>query len=190
MVNHWNREDGNEQRVCEDCGEVDTRVIPALGHDYGEWTVIKLPSLVHVACFIVSHSPKTCAIVSISLISKTSWHLEHSLDSTPFGVESRECSRCHEILETREIDTITHIFGEWKIEKEATCVEDGNVTFEDVTACKQLMWTTVSVSLLEDKTVALVSAILHEVIVIVFSSKLAFFGTSVKCKYYTIVFKW
>ena len=35
------------------------------------------------------------------------------------------------------------------------------------------MWTTVSVSLLEDKTVALVSAILHEVIVIVFSSKLA-----------------
>ena len=31
-------EDGEEARVCANCGATETRPIPALGHDWGEWT--------------------------------------------------------------------------------------------------------------------------------------------------------
>ena len=37
--------DGRHVETCEKCGDEKVTIIPATGHDYGEWTVVKVPEI-------------------------------------------------------------------------------------------------------------------------------------------------
>lgn len=81
-------EPGIKYRKCELCDAVETGLVPALGHIFGEEKVIA----------------PTCASE---------------------GYTSSVCENCGEEKRENIVAKLPHTYGEWAVEKEATCTEDG-----------------------------------------------------------------
>ena len=136
-------ENGNiEYYVCSHCNkmfydtnclfeitEFDT-IIPALGHNFGEWNITKEPT-----CTEKGEKTRYCSrcdkalVESIDLIDHTynEWKTVKKASCTEEGKQERKCSMCGKI-ETKSISALGHGFGEWIIAKEPTCTEKGEKT--------------------------------------------------------------
>ena len=100
-------EDGEKTRTCTVAGceiKTETEIIPALGHNYGEWTVVE------------------------------DWHVVTKEDGSQVEERTLEqiCSTCNDkITKTEERPYVpghTHNWSEWTVTKEPTCTEDGEET--------------------------------------------------------------
>ena len=52
------------------------------------------------------------------------------------GTQYKECTVCHEVLITEEVDAVGHVESDWIVEKEVTCEEDG-YKYKECTNCHE-----------------------------------------------------
>ena len=113
-------EDGSQSRHCRNCEAViDSKSIPALGHQYSDWTVVKA-----VTCTEAGSKEKICALCEDKIIEEIpslghDWNNEPTVDKavtcTSDGFESIHCSRCGEIEEgsSHVIPATGHSYSAW-----------------------------------------------------------------------------
>ena len=146
-------ENGNiEYYVCSHCNklfydtnclfeitEFDT-IIPALGHNFGEWNITKEPT-----CTEKGEKTRYCSrcdkvlVESIDLIDHnySEWKTVKEASCTEEGKQERKCSMCGK-TEIKSISALGHDFGEWIIAKEPTCTEKGEKT-KDCSRCDKVL---------------------------------------------------
>lgn len=100
------------------------------GHTFGDWRVVK-----EATCAENGEEERACEKCGYSeekTIPKTDNHTEEIIAEvkatcTKSGLtEGKKCSVCGKILvEQKEIEAAGHTYGEWIIDKEATCAENG-----------------------------------------------------------------
>lgn len=119
-------------KVCTECGEIVevSTEIPALGHDYGEWTV-KTPA----TCTEKGERTQTCKndashvnteeIPALGHDFAEEFTVDKEATCEEAGSKSKHCSRCDAKTDVTEIEALGHEMGEWKVVKEATEEEEG-----------------------------------------------------------------
>ncbi len=130
--------DGESQFKCQSCGEEVTGTIPALGHE----TVIDnavAPSCTQNGKSEGSHCSR-CNKVFVEQEVIPALGGEHIIvideaveaTCTQTGLsEGKHCSRCGKIYVLQvETPKLSHDMGDWVVDKEATCTEDGNEHYE------------------------------------------------------------
>ncbi len=123
--------DGSKYRTCESCGEVETEVIPATGHDCStEWMIGKNATCTKSGykyhhCY---NCGKRTDETEIAATGHTfgDWHIEHESTCEIVGLKNRECTACGE-AETEVIPATGHDYStEWTIDIPATCTKPGS----------------------------------------------------------------
>ncbi len=120
-------EDGAVEYTCEECGDKKTETIPALGHTYGEPTLIPAPS-----CRAPSTSTSVCANcgdIKVEIIPALPHEYgEITRTKEPTCSEEGEdkcwCINCNAPKVTK-IPTLPHTPGDWIVEIEPTETEKG-----------------------------------------------------------------
>ena len=117
---------------CQFCGLVLSggEELPALGHDYGEWTTTK-----EAGCTEAGEAERICSRDASHRETKelpASGHQEKEIDEIPATCTEAgrsagtECIVCGLVLSgEEEIPALGHDYGEWTTTKEATCTEVG-----------------------------------------------------------------
>ena len=109
-------QDGQEQRVCEECGKEETRTIPA-AHSWGEWQID-----VERTCTVNGQKHRQCEVCSEEEIieEEAIGHQEvvepgKPASCTEFGfTEKRFCDVCGQVFQDHTmILKIEHVFGPW-----------------------------------------------------------------------------
>ena len=120
--------DGERQRVCSDCGYVETEAIPAISeHTFGEWTVVT-----SATCTAKGQEKRTCEVCGEEEFRSVD-ALGHDYDEgvvtkeptcTETGVKTFTCQRedCGHSY-TEVIPAKGHTFGEWEVTVQPTCVD-------------------------------------------------------------------
>lgn len=121
--------EGQEERTCSVCGEVETRVIPALGHDY-------VDSIVEPDCDDGGYTLHTCRRCGhtyrdnytdpTGLHNWSDWNIEIPPDCTVEGTQTCTCEDCGKVISER-IPKTDHILGDWIIDKQPTTEEEGSM---------------------------------------------------------------
>ena len=111
---------GEATRVC-DCGETETKVIPALGHKMGAWTVTKEATCTENG--VETRKCDRCGHTETREI-KAHGHKEATVNGydatcTTNGLTNGTvCSECGEVLAAQEvIPALGHDYGEWTVVK-------------------------------------------------------------------------
>ena len=99
---------GKEQRVCEHCGKVETRLVQPLGHDM---QVVTVPSSCTIAGVIYQLCNR-CGVLSneilLPLASHTAgeWEIVKEPSAEETGREELRCTVCGALLQTREVELL------------------------------------------------------------------------------------
>ncbi|MBQ1341799.1 MAG: cell wall-binding repeat-containing protein, partial [Erysipelotrichaceae bacterium] len=133
----------DEVVYCSVCGKElsrETKIVPALGHDWSDWAQTKAPT-----CTAEGEESRTCSRCDAKE-TRTIEALGHALELVPGKAATcteagqkdyYECSRCQakfydvegknpvEKEEDLVIAALGHDYGEWTVTKEATCTEKG-----------------------------------------------------------------
>ena len=126
---------GTEERTCSHCDMVETRDIPATGHDYK--AVVTAPT-----CTEKGYTTHTCAACGDSYIDSYTDALGHDYGAwkqtkaptcTAKGTETRTCSRCN-ATETRDVAALGHDIKHHEA-KAATCTEKGWTAYDTCSRC-------------------------------------------------------
>ena len=124
---------GSESFHCIRCGlsqSGTSKTIPANGHSYGEWTVLK-PS----TCVQTGTQQRICSVCSdqdtiSSPVLGHSFSKKYTVDKqatcTSDGSKSFHCERCDASTGSVIIPAAGHSFGSWKTSKAATCTAAGS----------------------------------------------------------------
>ena len=121
-------ENGLKTGVCSYCGEVATVEIPALGHDFDDWTTTTEPTC--TAAGEEMHQCTRCKLIEVRAIEatghseETEWTIDKEATCTEEGLRSGHCPDCDADV-TEVIPMTEHNYGEWKVVKEPTCTEAG-----------------------------------------------------------------
>ena len=138
-------EEGSESIHCSVCGVSDentVRVIPAKGHSYGEWTVVR-----EATCTEAGSKEKVCASCGDKVTEEIpatghawlEWTVVREATEDEEGLETRTCSNDPSHTEERTIPKLAHVHNLIKTEaKEASCTEDGNIEFWTCSKCGRL----------------------------------------------------
>ena len=119
---------------CKICGEVlrGEEELPALGHDYGEWSIIKAPTEkeegeAERTCKRDASHKETKKLAALGHHHQEKEVTEIPATCTESGrTAGVECKTCGEILRgEEELPALGHDYGEWKELKAATCTEAG-----------------------------------------------------------------
>ena len=120
-------EDGLIAQRCMLCGDLkDEEVVPALGHNFGDWTVTK-----EATCFELGESSRSCErcqAIETKDIEKTEHaYQEEIVPSTckEEGYTLHTCSVCSDSYKDNYQEKTEHTFGDWVLTKESTCAEAG-----------------------------------------------------------------
>jgi len=124
-------DEGYGSQVCIRCEEIIPEgVIPALGHDYQNWTEITAPT-----CVGEGEEEGTCSHDSLHITRRAISALGHDIGewnikpATCIATGKRElyCTRDNVLLETEiiAINPNAHDTGEWHIKLAATCEDTG-----------------------------------------------------------------
>ncbi len=125
-------EDGLTEKICLACGETVTEVVPALGHERGEETV-----LTPASCTEKGEATAVCARCgetvkeAIPALGHDFEVTERPASCTEEGELDRICARCGETVR-EAIPALGHDFGE-PTTVPASCVKEG----ETVTVCQR-----------------------------------------------------
>ena len=77
---------GERKRVCVNCQDIQTEIIPAKGHTDGEWIIDQVPT-----CTEQGMKHQECAVCKITLKEETITELGHDFSN------GKQCSRCEQI---------------------------------------------------------------------------------------------
>ena len=121
-------ETGKKHKICSECGDVVIETLNALGHDLVHHDA-KAPTCTesgydaYDTCTRCSYS----TYVEIPALGhdEGKWAVVRDADCTHDGLEERRCTRCGEVLETRNIDATGHSYGDWVVDKNPTCTGTG-----------------------------------------------------------------
>ncbi|MGN0262606.1 MAG: hypothetical protein ACI4B9_07205 [Eggerthellaceae bacterium] len=121
----WNEATCTEPRTCVECGKTEG---DSLGHDYGEYEVVKEPT-----CEKDGKETKTCKRcgeeVSRSIDKLGHDFGKYSVTKEPTcveeGTETRKCKRCG-AKESRELDLVDHTPSEWQVTVDPYLDSNGN----------------------------------------------------------------
>ena len=135
---------GQEKRVCENCGNVETRAIEALGHDYGGWTTV-----LDASCEKDGQEQRLCGRCGnreTRAIVATGHDYEMTTKAptcTEEGTVTKTCKRCGD-SEVETTDALGHAWSDWVItrspttesagEQERTCSCCGEHELEEIPA--------------------------------------------------------
>lgn len=132
--------EGSHCSVCNEVIKAQEETI-ALGHAYGEWKTVKKATCTEKG----SHSKECsrCGEVQTQEVEALG-HVEvtdtaKDATCTEAGLtEGKHCARCNEVLVKQEtVNALGHVYGEWKLIKEATCTEKGSQS-KECSRCKNL----------------------------------------------------
>ncbi len=120
-------DEGERQRKCAVCGEVQKEDIPKLSHSFGSWTVTK-----KATCTSAGTRTRTCTecgtketdSVAMTDHTYTSWTTTRQATCTSEGARRRTCTECG-YAQTDTIDKKGHEYGSWTTTREATCTSTG-----------------------------------------------------------------
>ena len=121
-------ENGLKTGVCSYCGEVVTVEIPALGHDFDDWTTTTEPTC--TAAGEEMHQCTRCKLIEVQAIKPTGhaesieWTIDKEATCTEEGLRSGHCPDCDADV-TEVIPMTEHNYGDWETVKEPTCTEAG-----------------------------------------------------------------
>ena len=126
-------EKGSKSVHCSKCDEKkDITEVPANGHSFGEWTILNMTDCTQGG--VQQHICTECGFTEISDIPPQEhvWDDDFTVDLAPTctqsGSKSIHCSSCEAVKDITEIEPIDHVFTEWSVSSDATCVEKGQKT--------------------------------------------------------------
>ena len=138
-------EEGSKHSVCSICGETKNETIPALGHTHAEAVV---ENRVEPTCTVDGSydSVVYCSVCNVEISrenivipakghTSSDWIIDVEPTCTTTGSKHKECTVCHEVLETEAIPATGHTHGNAVEENrvEATCTKDGS--YDSVVYC-------------------------------------------------------
>ncbi len=118
---------------CSVCGETleESRLIPALGHDWGEWTERRAPTCVQKGLLVRACLRESCGY-SEERETACVPHSTELLPALPAGCESAgltegsHCAVCGQIfIAQEEIAPIGHAWGDWRVTETPDYKETG-----------------------------------------------------------------
>jgi len=120
-------EAGEETRVCDICGERETRPVTATGHSWGAWSVTNKPT-----CTTAGEETRICSVCNqpeTRAVAATGhdwgeWVVTTKPTCTAAGEEARTCNTCNE-KETRKVAAAGHSWSKWEVTTKPTCTETG-----------------------------------------------------------------
>lgn len=122
---------GEGYRVCSQCNDVETKVFPALGHDYtGAWT-IDVSATCTEKGVKSNHCSRCDERINITDIPATGhkfstlWEIDVEATCTEDGMKSHHCLNCSEKQDETVISAYGHCFGAWQVTGESSCTEKG-----------------------------------------------------------------
>ena len=126
-------EDGYTEYICSNCGDsYKDDIVGSLGHEYGEWVYIAVPS-----CQSSGERVRYCSVcenVESEVLPATD-HLYcenvYEPTCTEQGYTEYVCSCCGDSYRDGYVDSLGHDYGEWETVTEATCSQYG----EEISYC-------------------------------------------------------
>lgn len=126
-------EDGYTEYICSNCGDsYKDDIVGSLGHEYGEWVYIAVPS-----CQSSGERVRYCSVcenVESEVLPATD-HLYcenvYEPTCTEQGYTEHVCSYCGDSYRDGYVDSLGHDYGEWETVTEATCSQYG----EEISYC-------------------------------------------------------
>ena len=126
-------EDGYTEYICSNCGDsYKDDIVGSLGHEYGEWVYIAVPS-----CQSSGERVRYCSVcenVESEVLPATD-HLYcenvYEPTCTEQGYTEHVCSCCGDSCRDGYVDSLGHDYGEWETVTEATCSQYG----EEISYC-------------------------------------------------------
>lgn len=122
-------QDGREVTACQICGDVQTEVIPATGHQM-TWKTISDATC--TASGLKKEICKTCGTEGDAEVIPAIGHQSGDWETTKEptceeeGAEHRNCQTCGSELETRTLNALGHHYSDWEVTKEPTDDEAGS----------------------------------------------------------------
>lgn len=121
--------DGKRDVICSRCEVLlDTEVLPAVGHAWGEWKTTKEATCTEDGSKTAVCENESCTAEKTEVI-KALGHEEKEVEKEPTCTEKGEkeliCSHCDLSLKKEVIPAMGHKYGEWKTVREATEKEAG-----------------------------------------------------------------
>ena len=140
-------EEGLKVEYCLDCSElVNTEIIPAAGHSFGEWITDTAPTCTkdgtkHRIC-TVCKDVENGTVAKLGHTYSTEWTVDTAATCTKDGSKSHHCIRCENKSDVTVIPATGHLHTEWRTAAKATCTEEG-LQKEYCLDCKALLNTEV-----------------------------------------------
>lgn len=136
LENKWNvmawpgcTTSGVKVKFCAECGyAVEKETLDALGHIWGEWTVLQ-----KATCIVQGEKEHTCdrcgleETEDIPILGHTAggWNVSKKATCTESGSKYQICTECSTVLKTENIPALGHKSSGWIVAKAATCTEPG-----------------------------------------------------------------
>lgn len=118
---------GSRQRICRICGEVQTQILPALGHEYGAWQVALPPTCTEEG--LQSRICVRCSFVESVSISPTGHQWQKIGEMAPTceedGYIDYQCINNAAHTKRDTLSAIGHAYGEGQVISSPTCTQNG-----------------------------------------------------------------
>jgi len=121
---------GDETRIClRNSSYIETRSIPALGHDFSIWTQTAAPT-----CIAAGTDTRICNRCSTTETRTGApaighdygqWHTTLAPTCLEAGTKELRCTKSNTVIDTETIAPLGHDFGSWTEITAPTCTTDG-----------------------------------------------------------------
>ena len=136
--------EGSQNRTCE-CGETETKTIPAIGHTDGKWVLES-----EATCTAAGSKIQPCSVCNETIKTETipakghvagMWVVVSEATCTEAGIKNQTCTVCNETIKAETIPAKGHTGSEWITDTEATCTEAGS-KHQVCSVCEETIKTT------------------------------------------------
>lgn len=118
---------GSRQRICRICGEVQTEILPALGHEYGAWQIALTPTCTKSGS--QSRICTRCGFVESVSNAPTGHQWQQTGQLTPTceqeGYINYQCKNDATHTKQDTLPAIGHAYGTWQMISSPSCTQSG-----------------------------------------------------------------